>query len=124
MNLLVDTTMNKEIIDQKIKRCQRQRRVDNILTFVSAVVTTTIFTLIYRHNYVMLTFFLLIGWLVNLCVMFYCRRVWSLRINRWEALWKWCDLLEHVTLLDESVPFQSRSGGITGEILRRLPTSS
>jgi len=121
---LIGSPMSKELIDEKIKRCYRQRRVDKVLTCVSAVVTTTIFILIYRHNYVMLAFFLLVGWLVNLAVMFYCQRVWSLRINRWEALWKWCDLLEHVTLLGESGPFRAGSEGITAEILRRLPTSS
>lgn len=124
MDLLVDTTMNKEIIDQKIEKCRRQQRMDNVLTLISAVATTAIFILIYRNNHIMLLLFLMIGWLVNLGVMFHCRRVWSLRINRWEALWKWCDLVESVTLLDGPLLSLPKSGGITEEILRRLPISS
>lgn len=116
--------LKKELIDEKIRLCVRHKRIDNILIFLSAIFTTTICALAYHSNSVLLVFFLIVGWIINLAVMFYCQRVWSLRINRWEALWKWCDLVDHVTLLGVKLPSLSKSEGITAEILQRLPISN
>lgn len=101
----------KRFIVENIARCERQLHIDNVLTGASGAATTTLLVFSFGYQDLLLPL-LIVGWLVHLLVLFYCNRLWTARKRRWEALFRWIDLLETVP------DFMASTGGLVSPLLR------
>lgn len=86
----------KQFITRNIDFCKRQMHVDNVLTLLSAAVTTVFLVMSFEAYLAWLIPLLIVGWIVHLLVMFYCRLLWTARRRKWEALFRWYDLIESI----------------------------
>jgi hypothetical protein len=76
----------RRLIHENMRRCMWQRRLDTVLSLVSMGVIILLICHIYSRRIGILIPFVLATGVVHAAVLFYCRRLWTIRIRKWQAL--------------------------------------
>jgi hypothetical protein len=80
------STGTKQLIWRRIGQCRRQRTLDRFMALVSQIFTGLIIGLAYFDQRAVLVPMLFIVVTVHVAVIFYCERLWTIRIREWEKV--------------------------------------
>lgn len=120
--------MMLELIHNRVDYCTKQRRLDMALSALSFGTIAALLVYCYGYQLGLILPFLFLAVVVHSMVMFYCYRLWSLRISKWNSMERGLQLMESVQeLFTETGELRSsllRSADIAAGILRSRPILS
>lgn len=85
-----------KLIHNRIRKCANQRKLDILLTLVSFGGVVCLIHYAYGTHFGLIFPFLFLNVLVHATVMFYCYRLWTLRIQKWKAMERGLALMQNV----------------------------
>lgn len=107
----------KDLIDGHVLYCVFQRRFDSVLAIMSFLSVAALVFKCYAGEKVMQYFFLCLSAVIHGIILAYCRRLWNVRIRRWESLNR------KQTLLENSEELSSLSGELKSSLLQSASTA-
>ena len=98
----------KRSIGDHIWLCRRRQWLDTRLAAWSCLLSVPLLSFTFHRDWLLLIALLLIACLVHTVSALYCKRVWNVRVLRWESLYRRCASAESFDALMASTSGQQR----------------